>query len=365
MSSSAPAPPDYKGAAQTQADQSQQLAAGQTQANRPNQVNPWGSSSWSQGPDGQWTQTTSLNAAGQSALDAQQRQQAQASQFGTSLLGQAQNSLSTPFDISGAPKVGNGQDARVAASNAMYGQATSRLDPQWKQAQAAQQAQLAAQGIDPGSEAGKNASDQLSRQQNDAYNQANFSAIQMGGNAAQQQQGMEMAAQQNYIANLLRQRQEPLQEYQALMGGQQVSAPQFAGFNAASIGQGANLLGAAQMAGQYGMDASNQGNQFWGSALGPLGSLAGGIGLGAIMKSDARCKTNIVRLKTEAIPGVPWARWDWREGHAGPSFGVVAQDLQKVRPDLVHKGDDGFLRVDYSGIPVPPPEVWALKRSAA
>ena len=357
MSTSAPPPPDYTGAANQQSTASQQLAAGNTQANRPNQTNPWGSMTWSQGPDGQWTQNTSLNPAAQGALDAQQQQQ-QASQFGTSLLGQAQHSLSSPFDLSFAPQVGSGDAARQAASNAVYSQATSRLDPQWAKMQEQQQSQLAAQGIDPTSEAGRNASDQMSRQRTDAYNQANLGAIQMGGQEAQRQQGMDINAQQNYISNLIRQRQEPLQEYQSLMSGQGVQSPQFAGFNQATMGQAPQLLQAAMGIGQYGLQAADMNNQFWGSAMSGLGQVGAAAAPALIGLSDEQCKTDIERLPEEAFPGVPWARWKWREGHAGLTFGVVAQDLQKVRPDLVYRGEDGLLRVDYSRVPIPPPEVW-------
>jgi hypothetical protein len=47
---SAPPAPDYKGAAQATADGDLRNLNAQTVANRPNQVTPWGTSSWSQTP---------------------------------------------------------------------------------------------------------------------------------------------------------------------------------------------------------------------------------------------------------------------------------------------------------------------------
>src|SRR5271165_5947422 len=48
------------GAVQNQEASSQANTAAQTQANRANQNTPWASQNWVQGPNGQWTQNTSL-----------------------------------------------------------------------------------------------------------------------------------------------------------------------------------------------------------------------------------------------------------------------------------------------------------------
>lgn len=80
MSKSTPAPPDYRGAAQEQAQASRELTDVQNHANRPTINTPWGTQSWesSAGTDpstGQpitnWTQNTQLNPQSQQALDQQ------------------------------------------------------------------------------------------------------------------------------------------------------------------------------------------------------------------------------------------------------------------------------------------------------
>ncbi|MBB4908052.1 tail fiber domain-containing protein [Actinophytocola algeriensis] len=41
--------------------------------------------------------------------------------------------------------------------------------------------------------------------------------------------------------------------------------------------------------------------------------------------------------------------WDWKaDGARG--IGVIAQDVEKVFPDAVVTGEDGYLRVDYHGL---------------
>lgn len=56
------------------------------------------------------------------------------------------------------------------------------------------------------------------------------------------------------------------------------------------------------------------------------------------MFSDKRLKKDIVRHSREAIPGVPFATWKWKWNDK-PAFGVIADDLEKVRPDLVFELD--------------------------
>ena len=127
----APGVPDFMGAVDAQAGAARDLSREQTQANRPNQSGPFGSSQWTQGPDGQWTQQTSLNGPYAQA----------AAGYGQQMADQAGQPLP------------DGSAARDQAIDAAYGQATSRLDPQWSSRATALQSQLANQGLAPGSEA--------------------------------------------------------------------------------------------------------------------------------------------------------------------------------------------------------------------
>ena len=162
-----------------------------------------------------------------------------------SILGQAGQAWAQPLD--------NGQQARVAAQNALYGQATSRLDPQWAQREQSQQAQLAAQGLDnPSGQANQNAWGNFARARNDAYNQADFSAQAGGAQAAAQQQQLDLNA-----------RNAPLAAYMGLLSG-----------NLGMAGQQFNQLAKA--------GEMNQG--MWSGLLGGAMQLlgAGGGGVGAM-----------------------------------------------------------------------------------
>ncbi|HEX2887170.1 tail fiber domain-containing protein [Vineibacter terrae] len=85
-----------------------------------------------------------------------------------------------------------------------------------------------------------------------------------------------------------------------------------------------------------------------GAAFGPWGALAGGVlgaGAGLLNRSDARVKTDIVRVGT-LDNGLPVYRFRYIDG--GPvQLGVMAQDVVALRPDAVHD-IDGVLHVDYA-----------------
>lgn len=69
--------------------------------------------------------------------------------------------------------------------------------------------------------------------------------------------------------------------------------------------------------------------------------------------SDERLKTNIVTLSNvlqaiEQMRGVTFEYRDQKKYAKGPKIGVVAQELKNVYPDMVTKGEDGYLKVDYT-----------------
>jgi hypothetical protein len=99
----------------------------------------------------------------------------------------------------------------------------------------------------------------------------------------------------------------------------------------------ANTLGTNQI--NAGVAAQNAATNA--AMVGGLMDAAGG----AMAMSDERVKTDIHRQQTEALPGVPEATFRY-QGFPGQYRGVIAQDVQEERPDLVEEGQDGFLRVD-------------------
>jgi hypothetical protein len=122
------------------------------------------------------------------------------------------------------------------------------------------------------------------------------------------------------------------------------------GFQGAGQAETQQYLGAGQQDWNSRLQDAQSQNQFWGDlAGGVMGAASSFAGL-----SDERAKQSIERLPVEALPGVPFASWEWR-GSSGPRFlGVIAQDLQKVAPEWVHADADGLLRVDYSFLEASP-----------
>lgn len=182
----------------------------------------------------------------------------QLDQANQSMMGQLANSWATPLD--------NGAQARQHAQDAIYGQETSRLDPQWQQRQHDFETQMANQGIDPNSQAYATASGNLNRAQNDAYQQANYGSIVGGGQEGQRQQQMDLAS-----------RGAPLSGMQGLMG---------------LSGQPQNqLLQAAMAQYQGGLQSYGMDQQGKNSALGGLMGLGGSLG-GASILGSAMGKKN-------------------------------------------------------------------------
>lgn len=211
----APPPQDYAGEAEKQAASSAANTQAQILANRPNTTTPFGSTQWTQNPDGSWSMTNQLGAGMQGAAQSAQQQLADA--------------LGKPLPT--------GEQAREQAIQAAYGQATSRLDPQWDKREAMLRAQLLNQGLDPTSEAARNAGSELGLARNDAYTSAMNAAIGQGTQAGESIFRQGLASQQ-----------APLQALQGMFG--LLGQP---GFQGAGRADATQYLPAAQYAGQDAM----------------------------------------------------------------------------------------------------------------
>jgi len=267
---SAPAAPDYTGAAQATAAGNVQAAQTATAANRVNQVTPYGNLNYAEtGTDSQgnptWTATTSLSDVGQQLLNTQNNASLGLGSAISSQLGQVQNVMGQGFNPQTGPITTNIGQANL---NPLTGQANlqtqtdyaggmagwdkanqllmSRLQPQMDIQNKNLDAQLANQGLAAGTEAYNRAKSSLGMQQNDLLNQAQLSGLSAGntlfnqglagaqfGNAAQQQGYQNQQAQQQGN-NALAQQQFGNQLTNANLG------------NAAQQQQYAQNMGAAQ-----------------------------------------------------------------------------------------------------------------------
>jgi hypothetical protein len=70
--------------------------------------------------------------------------------------------------------------------------------------------------------------------------------------------------------------------------------------------------------------------------------------------SDTRLKKNIVKIDT--LKGINFYQWEWNEegirvgSDKYPTFGVLAQEVQKTHPQAVKTGEHGYLMVNYGMI---------------
>jgi hypothetical protein len=434
---SAPAAPNYAAAAQETAQGNLDAARAATAANRVNQVTPYGNLDYTisgEDPYGNptWTATTSLSDTGRQLLNNQNAASLGLGSAITSQLGQVQDVMGRGFNPN-TPAIQYGGQAPTLGQVGQAGQAqgmgnaptlqtgldyqgmegwdkataliNQRLQPQIQQSEERLQAQLANQGIVPGTEAYNRAMTQQGQRTNDLLTQAQLAgqnvqqnmfgqALQGGqfanqamlgqnqaqlGNVAQSNQALQqnyanqLAAQQqnNQVAqqmfanqqsgaNLSNQAQQqaynqaltqynmPLNTLSALRTGAQVQNPSFVNSAQQATTSGADLLGAAGM--QYNaqmgdFNAKQAAQQNFNQGLMGLG------GAGIMAFSDIRMKENIKQIHW--MPnGLPVYEFEYKPefkdiaGH-GKHIGVMAQEVEMVQPEAVITNADGYKMVNY------------------
>jgi len=355
-----------------------------------------------------YNQTTQLNPNAQQALNNQQGNQA----YATGLAGQGlqnnANMLSgNPMQGVNALQTGVGNSGNInqqfsadpysnlsygvnqggidqGAMNASFNSQYGLLKPIFDQQTEQNKAEMAAQGItDQNSQAYKTSTDNLARQQgsqiNNMANNAYLSGISSGntlfGQGLANAQLGNSAMGQNYGQNLgaaTFNNQAQNQQYTQNMGNAQLNnsaAGQQFGLNQGAMNQALTNYGALN-GGAPGMpNASSPAtsasspanlagaiqNQYQGQLAnynaGQASSnnfMNGLFGLGsAYLLSDARAKTDIKRVGT-TDGGLPVYTYKYKGDHV-THMGVMAQDVEKVRPDAVGT-IGGFKAVDYSKV---------------
>lgn len=274
----------------------------------------------------------------------------------------------------------------------------ARINPQLQQDSDALNAKLVNQGLQPGSEAYNRAFAQQGQKENDARYGAILNAGQeqsrLAGlaqqqatfqNAAQQQQygqnandasfantgkqqmyqntntatsGNNALADQSFNADLTKKnamdadrtqylneeyakRNQSLNEITSLMSGAQVQSPNFVQTN----GQ---TMPTVDYAGLVNQNYQNQLAAYQQNQAG-IGQLLGGIGSIAAL-SDKRAKKDI--KKVGKLKGQNLYEYSMRGARddGKKHIGVMAQEVQKTRPDAVSTGDDGLKRVNYGAL---------------
>jgi hypothetical protein len=151
-------------------------------------------------------------------------------------------------------------------------------------------------------------------------------------NTRRQQEIAEANQQQNWGINLLN----------ALLGGQQVNAPNFANFAQAGLGKGVDYSGAGQSQFDMGMQNQQMQNQAMGQAMQGIGGMAS-----MFMMSDRRVKADVRRIGRHRR-GFGIYRYRFI-GESRPRIGVMAQEVARVMPDAV-RSFRGVLMVNYAAL---------------
>lgn len=244
----------------------------------------------------QYTSTIQLSPAQQQILDNQQNLQTQAQGIAGTALNQAQSNISHPYDLSGITPVAGSDDIN-GYSDKITQALMSRLQPQLDRDQEQLDTKLANQGITQGSDAYNNAINLQNQAKNDAYNQAQLSAISAG----QTFQNESLAAHQQGVSDYNTQYYAPLNTYNELANGVQVQNPTFSAptqgnaaspnlegdvnsaYQAALNSYNAQVAGSNSSAsGLFGLGGSFLGNSSLFSGIGSLFGSSTGLSSGAL-----------------------------------------------------------------------------------
>ena len=274
---SAPPAPDYTGAAREQAAMSKENIAQQTWANRPEQVTPWGRTSWNAWQDvdpatnlpvTRWGQQQTLDPSLQGALDQQIAVQRGRSDLASGQMGRVADEMAKPFDWERMPAAPGSMEA---AQQEAYGRTQRFQQPEREIAREGMEQRLANQGITIGSKAYETEMRRLSDQES----RQDLQNLQASFGEGRAQGGFQGQLRQQGIAEEAQRRGMSLNELNALLTGQQVGAPQMPAFQGAGAAQPPNLLGAATAQGGYNMQAAQMDQQGDQALWGGLGAAAG------------------------------------------------------------------------------------------
>lgn len=261
---SAPAAPDYTGAAQATAAGNLDAARAATAGNRVNQVTPYGNLNYSiNGKDSYgndlYTATQTLSPSQQTLLD-------QTNSLNNGLMSTANSGLQYANDVLKKPGVDTSQLPQVGINPGQSYQDAmmSRLQPQIDRENEQSDAQLAAQGIPLGSQAYGQAKQILNQSHNDLLNNATVQGFNTG-----------LSANQNAFQQQSYNQMQPINLINALRTGSQVQQPNYVNVPQQQTTAGPDLLGAANA--QYGaaLGGYNAQTAQQNSTLGTLGGLGG------------------------------------------------------------------------------------------
>jgi len=380
-SPSPPPAPDYAGAATAQGAANVETARVEGRMNRPDVFSPYDQTTVTDLGNDRFSMNYSLTPE-------YERQRVKQAGIGEQYLDTAASRLnelpSGQLDLSSLPSFQGAVDrtgfAPLATMNdlsdyatrsegAYYDRAMSRLQPSMDMQRTSLHTDLINSGLPVGSDAYNNSMAQLGLQQNDQMQGLAQSSIAEGqrmrqglaGEAQSMRQSqlaeasmmreMQNQARAQGLADTLLERRLPMEELATLTGSPSIGS---AGMGTATTGLNVPGVSIApppimQAAGMAGSDASNRyasEMQGYGSRMNALGNIAG-AGAAA---SDKTLKENIVKVG-QSPSG--FNVYEWNYLWSPERFrGVIAQEVQKIKPKAVLSNIFGHLLVDYSKLDV-------------
>lgn len=270
-----PPAPDPTVVANAQSSANIASATAQQKLNAINSYSPQGAVTYQNDASapGGLSQTTTLSPQQQQLYNQYTQLQGGALGAAGTALGNATGALGQSLT---PPTLGTSAGYDQAATDAAYGQATSRLDPQWAQNTEHQESALANQGLNPNSAAYQNSMTLFNQSKNDAYTSAQNQATVTGANLGIQQGQFDNTALQQGFQNQAYAQNQPINQLTGLLSLGQVGSPQGVSYTPAQVGQtdvtGAYGLQTAQNNANYQAQVANQNST--NSGLFGLGSAA-------------------------------------------------------------------------------------------
>lgn len=225
--------------------------------------------------------------------------------------------------------VDGSSDAAKRTENAVYQNAAAKISSQFDNRRRQLETRLQNQGLSTDSAAYRSALNDLEQQQNNAYTEAAYQAINQGQNAFTTSLNNQISAAnfQNSAQSL------PINEILSLLSksksGYDVAMDKYTIANKGDVRSAQNSA-----------DNANSRNLAGWNALGN-GALAA-----LTLFSDADLKQNIVEVG-RLYNGLPVYLYTYR-GDDTPRIGLLAQDVAVVKPEAVAVDANGYLKVNYA-----------------
>lgn len=335
-----PKPPDYVGAAREQGIQNLEAARATGRMSNPNVTTPYGTQTVTWNGD-QANVTQAFSPEQQALYDKNVQTQGLLGDLGISGASKLGEVIGKNVDMSGiTAQPGDYGDTRQKVIDSLM----QRYNTDSAQREEQVNSDLIARGIHPGTEAYTREMQRIDQARNDYRAQAENQA----GSEVARAYSTDADLRNKQIAEMLMQRQTPLNEITALQSGSQVSNPfaQAPAFQGGATVNPAPLFQATQAQGQAAIDRYNAQAANSGNLMSGLFGLGGSLGSAYLLGSDRRLKKNVIRIGTHAL-GIPRYIWTYLWGEVG--IGVMADELEQIMPEAVVV-IGGYQHVNYAMI---------------